>query len=275
VFDEAFVRVEPGQLGLVLVRGRATDKSLPPGPHFVPLMRRMQIVKYPSLEMAYRAGDPFDAGEHERSLQQAGPSLRVVLGDRATVDVGYTVRFRLMPASLKSVHERFGKDGIWSAVRDASSRAVRASLGDPAVGIADLLGDSRRLVEGRLADAVGEVLAADGFEVALFTLEDTELGRTGEVIQATVRARYELEREQAEHATRVAEVQSDAALGEYLGADGASVALRYRELGVWREIITTPAGGSAMAVAARPTVGAPPPHDEEGTGAESSAAGEL
>ncbi len=182
---------------------------------------------------------------------------------------------RLIPAALKSVHERFGKDGLWSAVRDCSNRAVRASLGDPAVGIVDLLGDGRRVLEGRLSDEVGEVLRADGFELALLTLEDTELGRTGDVIQATVRARYELEREQAEHATRLAEVQSDAALGEYLGVDGAAVALRYRELGVWREIITTPAGGSAMAVAARPSVGAVA-HDEEAAGGEASpSAGEL
>ena len=277
VFDEAFVRVEPGQLGLVLVRGRATDKALPPGPHFVPLLRRMQVVKYPSLEMAYRAGDPVDGGEHDRSLQQPGPALRVVLGDRAAVEIGYTVRFRLVPASLKSVHERFGKDGIWSAVRDASNRAVRACLGDPAVGIVDLLGDGRRLLEGKLTDAVGEALRADGFELTLLTVEDTDLGRTGEVIQATVRARYELEREQAEHATRLAEVQSDAALAEHLGAgaDGAAVALRYRELGVWREIISSQAGGSAMAVAARPSVGAPAPHDEDGTGVDSTPVGEL
>jgi hypothetical protein len=32
----SFVRVPSGSLGLVMIKGKATDKALPPGGHFVP-----------------------------------------------------------------------------------------------------------------------------------------------------------------------------------------------------------------------------------------------
>jgi hypothetical protein len=41
LLSASFVRIEPGKLGLLLVRGRATDHALLPGPHFVPALRRM------------------------------------------------------------------------------------------------------------------------------------------------------------------------------------------------------------------------------------------
>src|SRR5207344_1402597 len=52
--DDALIRVDPGKLGLLVIKGRATDKTLQPGPHFVPAFRRMTVEEYPSLELSYR-----------------------------------------------------------------------------------------------------------------------------------------------------------------------------------------------------------------------------
>lgn len=241
IVDEAFVRIDSGKLGLVVKRGKATDKSLLPGPHFVPVLRRVSVVEYPSLELSYRAGDDTPVDESS-DFEHSGPALRVVLGDRAMLDVSYTVRFRINDDQLRMVHERFGPEGIWSAVRDNSARALRAHLVDPTIGIDDLFGVARHELETALAATLRSSLVGDGFELMLFSLGDLDLGRSGEVIQATVRARLELEREEAETATRLAEVRSDAELRPYLAEALSDAALRYRELGVWREIIQTPAG---------------------------------
>jgi regulator of protease activity HflC (stomatin/prohibitin superfamily) len=237
LLEKSFVRVEPGQLGLVLVRGKPTDKALAPGPHFVPSFRRMMVQAYPSNELSYRAGDEAVDLITDSELEHVGPPLRVSLGDRAVVDVGYTVRFRLRPDTLRSVHERFSPDGLWSAVRDTSSRVLRARLGDPAVGVDDLFGTARSDLEGRLGDFLRDALDAEGFELKMFALGDLDLGRTGEVIQATVRARHELEREEAESATRVARARIDAELQPYLGGAATDAALRYREVEVWRDLV--------------------------------------
>ena len=63
--DDALIRVDAGKLGLLLIKGRATDKTLLPGPHFVPAFRRMTVVEYPSLELSFRAGDVDPSGEVE------------------------------------------------------------------------------------------------------------------------------------------------------------------------------------------------------------------
>ena len=73
--------------------------------------------------------------------------------------------------------------------------------------------------------------------MALFAFGDLDLGPTGDVIQAIVRARLELEREQAESATRVARARSDAELEPYLAQDTTEAALRYREVDLWRELL--------------------------------------
>jgi len=256
ILDEAFVRIDSGKLGLVVNRGKATDKSLPPGPHFVPVLRRISIEVYPSLELAYRAGD--DDSENWTDFEHGGPVLKVTLGDRADVDLSYTVRVRLDPTALKQTHERFGPDGIWSAVRDTSARAIRSALSSPDVGIDDLFGAARVDLEARLSESLGGMLGADGFELTSFSLGDVDLGRTGDVIQATVRARLELEREQAEAATRRAEVQTDLELLPLLGDASMDQALRYREVGVWRQFVQAPLPGAVgsssplSALAARP-----------------------
>ena len=67
-------------------------------------------------------------------------------------------------------------------------------------------------------------------------LGTVDLGRTGEVIQATVRARYELEREQAEAATRLVRAMNDADLQDKMTAPSEG-AWRYRETDLWRDLV--------------------------------------
>src|SRR6476619_4358644 len=124
----SFVRVPSGSIGLVMIKGKATDKALPPGPHFVPALRRHMIEEYPSVELAYRAGGP----------------LHVTGRDRTTAVISLTVRFRLIPEQLKLVHERFGPKGIFGIVRDETSRAVIGTIGAQETRIDNLFGAALR-----------------------------------------------------------------------------------------------------------------------------------
>lgn len=265
LLESSFVRIQPGRLGLVLVRGRATDKALGPGPHFVPSFRRMMVEQYPSNELSYRAGARDDEPPDPGSLEHAGPSLRAVLGDRAWVELGYTIRFRVRPEQLREVHDRFGPDGLWAVVRDRSARTIRSHLADPQLGVDALFGPARRALEADAGAAVAEALAAEGFETTLFSLDDVDLGRTGEVIQATVRARHELEQEEAEAATRLARARIDAELEPFVLGAATDAALRYREVDVWRDVAQARAerGGMVAGMAPRsqaaPAAGSAPP----------------
>ena len=59
VIRNSLVRVQMGQLGLLVVRGRSTDTSLLPGLHWVTAVRQRQVVCYPVVELSYRASsDP-------------------------------------------------------------------------------------------------------------------------------------------------------------------------------------------------------------------------
>ena len=250
LFDESFVRIEPGKLGLLLVKGRATDKTLLPGPHWVPSLRRMSTIVYPSLELSYRAGDDTEAeapGSPENDeLERRGPVLAVTFGDRAAAAVSYTVRFRLEPAQLRTIHERFGPGGLWGIVRDEADRTVAGVLADPSHTIEDLFGTRRADLQAALAVAVSEALAGDGFQLTLFHLRRVDLGRSGEEIQGAVRARYEFEREQAEAATRLARVRNDAELAPYVAGGGFDTLLRYRETDLWRDVAQRPEGVSLV-----------------------------
>jgi regulator of protease activity HflC (stomatin/prohibitin superfamily) len=234
LFEDSFVKIEPGQLGLLLIHGRATDKALDPGPHWVPALRRRMVQIYPSLELTFRAGDTATTAASE--LEQGGPAPLVTLGDRLTAVVCYTVRFRLDREMLREVHNRFGPDGLWAAVRDESARTLRASLSDPSLGLDDLFGTARGDLEARLGNDLTTALAALGFIVTMFTIGDLDLGRTGEVIQATARARHELEREEAEAAMRTARAKIDADLAPYLTSPATDAAIRYREVDSWQEL---------------------------------------
>jgi len=261
VIAASIVRVPSGSIGLLMVKGRATDTTLLPGSHFVPALRRRMIEEYPSVELAYRAGGPGDSADggkpftrntSEAALERSGPLLPVTLGDRTTATVAYTVRFRLLPEQLKQVHERFGPTGVFGIVRDESSRAVTGALGDPAVGIDSLLGSAREACEKRLFTAVGAALQADGVEVTAFLVGAVDLGRTGEVIQATLRARLEVEREKAEAATRMARALNDADLQQYVNT-ASDAAWRYRETDLWRDLVQRT---GALSVALRAVPGA-------------------
>ena len=67
-------------------------------------------------------------------------------------------------------------------------------------------------------------------------LGPVDLGRTGEVIQATVRAGFELTLEKAEAATRLARAHNDGELEQQITSlrEGA---WRYRETDLWRELV--------------------------------------
>jgi SPFH domain/Band 7 family protein len=205
------------------------------------------IEKYPSLELAYRAGDRETVDLPDRAFESSGPPLAVVLGDRSTATLSYTVRFRLDLDELRSVHERFGGQGIWAAVRDQSAASLRRRLCEDGVGIDDLYGPARRALEAELTERLEAELGHEGLTLVLFTLGDTDLGRTGEVIQATARARYELAREEAEAETRRARARNDVELGVVVGDASMEAALRYREVDAWREVAwTTVARGGPL-----------------------------
>jgi regulator of protease activity HflC (stomatin/prohibitin superfamily) len=231
VLRSSFVRVPSGSLGLLLIKGRATDKSMLPGAHFVPALRRHMAELYPSVELTFRA----DGGVDDSPLTSSAPPLTVTLGDRTTVTVTVTVRFRLMPDQLRVVHERFGPQGVFTIVRDETNRAVQRGLGAPDIGVKDLLGASRETTESALAEAVALALGQDGIELRAFALGSVDLGRTGEVVQAISRATYELEREETEAQTRLAQARNDAVLQQLL-QPGGEAAWRYRNPALLREL---------------------------------------
>jgi hypothetical protein len=234
VVGASLVRVPSGSLGLLMVKGRATDTALLPGPHFVPALRQKMVEIYPSVELSYRAGGPPAAAGDV--LERSGPPLEVTLGDRTRATVFYTARFRLVPEKLRHVHERFGPIGVFGIVRDASSAAVGAALRDPAIGIDDMFGAPLEVCQKSVGAAVTEALDAHGIELSAFLLAPAELGRTGEVIQATLRARHELEREQAEAPTRLARATNDADLQQNVTLTNED-AWRYREPDMWGELV--------------------------------------
>jgi len=234
VVTASMIKVPAGALGLVLKNGKATDHALTPGRHWVPLLRKTLVVEYPSVEMAYRAGE--DASSAASQLDRTGPSLSCALGDRALADVAYTVRYAIVPERLRTVHERFGPEGVHGLVRDESGRAVSRALSDPAVTVGTLFGSARSDTETRLAEAVTTALEEHGLRVTGFVLGPVDLGRTGEVIQATVRAGFELALEEAEAATRIAQAQNDGRLEQEITTLRED-AWRYRESDLWRDLV--------------------------------------
>lgn len=277
VLRQSIVVIPTDKLGLLVVRGRPTDRVLLPGPHWVPALRKRTAVQYPALEMSFRATDAPGAGA-VGPTEAFGPAQRVTLGDRAEAVVGYTVRFRLDPERLRSVHDRFGPGGIWAVCRDDSARAIAGELADPGVSLDDLFGSSRADLEARLGRAVSDALAADGIVMTAFALGAVDLGRTGQVIQAVVRARLELEREEAESAMRLARARHDAELAPHLAAVGEA-ALRYRQADLWRDIVGRSEAvalalpGMPDSVSGLPEPGGRPAEPEPASTAEPTSAG--
>lgn len=234
VITSSLVRVPSGSLGLLLVKGRPTDIALLPGPHFVPAIRRKMLEIYPAVEMSYRAGG-VDVGA-DTDLERTGPPLPVTLGDRTTATVGYTVRFRLVPERLRDVHERFGPSGLFGIVRDETATAVTQALRESAVTVDDVVGTALQTCQQELREAVSATLREDGVDVTGFLLSTPDLGRTGDVIQATLRARHELAREHAEAATRLVRAANDADLNARMSSS-TEAAWRYRETDLWSDLV--------------------------------------
>ena len=158
-----------------------------------------------------------------------------MLGDRAEAKVGYTVRFRLVRDQLRLVHDRFGTTGYWSAVRDNVGAALAVALAQPDVTLDSLHPGQRQELEQQLKQRLAGTLAADGTELAGFSLGAVDLGRAGETVQATLRARLGLAREEAHAALQRLRVQHDAELTSRL-AEVGETALRYREAEMWRDL---------------------------------------
>jgi regulator of protease activity HflC (stomatin/prohibitin superfamily) len=256
----SFVRVPSGSLGLLMIKGKATDTALLPGRHFLPALRRRMIEEYPSVELAYRAGGSDDPGT--AGLNQSGPPLQVTLGDRPVAVLSVTVRFRLIPEQLRLVHDRFGPDGFFGVVRDETGRAVTTVLAAPGTGVDALFGPAREESEKRVRSALESGLAAAGMQLTSLLLGPADLGRTGEVIAATARAGCELEREQAEAATRQARAVNDADLQRHVTSPSTD-ARRYRQTDLWRDLVTrTRTLQVALRTGPASTADRDVPHDE-------------
>ena len=173
-----------------------------------------------------------------------------MLGDRAEAKVGYTVRFRLVRDQLRLVHDRFGTTGYWSAVRDNVGAALAVALAQPDVTLDSLYPGQRQKLEQQLKQRLAETLAADGMELAGFSLGAVDLGRAGETVQATLRARLGLAREEANAALQRLRVQHDAELTSRL-AEVGETALRYREAEMWRDLAFR-SDGVGVSVPCRP-----------------------
>jgi regulator of protease activity HflC (stomatin/prohibitin superfamily) len=236
------VTIEPGTLALLLKRGAATDRALEPGRHFMQPWRKAMVEVYPSRELALVAGGSSSGDER---VDTAETPLRVHLGDRTSAALSYTVRCQLDPTRLKDVHNQFGPEGIWAALRDTTRGALIAEAGSADVSADDAFGDRFAALEERFEKRLGSALGSIGFELKMFSLREVDLGETGEVIQSTLRADAELEREEAMARVRQARLENDAAMSALAGVDG-EVLLRYRQLESWREILQRWDGDQAI-----------------------------
>ncbi len=84
--------------------------------------------------------------------------MRATLGDGADASIAFTLRFRLDPEALRAIHERFGQDGIWSAIRDLSTSAVRSAVADPEVSLDNLRPPERNNLGEKLQGSIGGAL---------------------------------------------------------------------------------------------------------------------
>ncbi len=234
VLFETAIIVDPGTVAVVLKRGKATGRALPPGRHFVLPWQKLMLQIYPSRELCLVAGG---RSIDDARVEYVDDALRVHLGDKAFAKVSYTVRCQLDPSRLRDVHDRYGPEGIWAALRDVTRSTMLAEIGNGAASIDDAYGVEFAELEQRLTTALGPALGNVGFELKMFSLREIDLGDTGDVIQATVRADAELEREQAFAKVRTARLENDVAVSSLVeGLDG-DILLRYRQIETWRDIM--------------------------------------
>ncbi|HSL75235.1 MAG TPA: SPFH domain-containing protein [Ilumatobacteraceae bacterium] len=234
VLIETSIRVDPGTLVLLLKRGKATGRALEPGRHFIQPWRKVMVQVYPSRELALLAGG---VGTGDTRVDAVDEPLRVHLGDRTFARLSYTVRCQLDAGNLKHVHNQFGPEGIWAALRDTVRRTLIAEAGRDEVSVDDAFGVRFTEFEQRCAKALHDALATVGFELTMFSLREVDLGETGEVIQSTLRADAELEREQAFARVRTARLENDAEMRGLAGDVGDELLLRYRQIEAWRDLL--------------------------------------
>ena len=243
VLVETSIEVEPGTLALLLKRGAATERALTPGRHFIQPWRKAMVEVYPSRELALVAGGLASGDERVDTVEAP---LRLHLGDRTFATLSYTVRCQLDPTQLREVHDQFGPEGIWSALRDTTRSSLIAEAGADEVSVDDAFGDRFSALEKRFETALAAALGSIGFELKMFNLREIDLGETGEIIQATLRADAELEREQAMARIRQARLENDTAMAELAAGIDGDVLLRYRQLESWREILLRWDGDQAI-----------------------------
>ena len=228
VLLETSVQIAPGNIGLVLVRGRTTSRVLTPGRHFLSPFRRSMVATYPSREITYLATQDLSAAGTTCDIERADPPLPVRLGDRTACRLSYTVRFRIDQPQLPLVHDRFGPDGLWAVVRDESRRVLITELTEASVTSEELNAPRRPELEAKLSEAVHATLAGVGIDMTFFSLVDGGLGESDEVVQAAVRARLEVAKRHAEGLSRAGPEGADTLPDEVL---------RYRQFQIWRELI--------------------------------------
>jgi regulator of protease activity HflC (stomatin/prohibitin superfamily) len=234
-------RVEPGTVVLLLKQGRPTGRVVGPGRHFIQPWRKVLVQVYPARQLALVAGG---AASSDERVDHLDSPLRVHLADKVFARLSYTVRCRLDSSKVQFVHDQFGAEGIWPAIRDTTRRCLVAEAANASVD--DVFGDEFTALEERCAAALRTALDEVGFELEVFTLREVDLGETGEVIQATLRADLELELEQALARVRQVRLDNDAAMIENLAGLDSQVLLRYRQLESWREIIRRGDGGQML-----------------------------
>ena len=231
VVRRGLVYIDAGSAGLVLVRGKTTERVLEPGPHFVWPFRQQGIAVYPLRELTYLATD----GAVDR-MDFGDPPLHAQLGDHAPAIVSYSLRFRIRPDAMQGLHERVGPDGVPRLVRDLSRRVVLDLLDRPKYDISHTVGEPLDALEADVAARLAEVLGEAGFELTMFTILDIELGELGHVLDETVRARALLDLERAEAEVRSLRAANEAALADQLTFLTDDV-LRYQRLQLAREAL--------------------------------------
>ncbi len=234
VLLETSVIVEPGTIALLLKRGKATDRALTPGRHFMQPWRKAVVQVYPSRELSLVAGG---RAIGDPRVEYFDDPLRLHLGDKAFAEVSYTLRCQLNTGQLKDVHNQFGPEGLWAALRDITRSAILTEVGAGDLSVDDVYGTGFTALQARLTTALDTALGAAGFDLKMFTLREVDLGETGEVIQSIVRSETELERENAFAKVRRARLENDAEVSSLLDGIDGDVLLRYRQIESWRDIL--------------------------------------
>lgn len=232
--QEGLVRVDSGELGLIVRRGKPTGRALLPGTHFVRPFGRMTIQNYPARELSYRTTR--DAVSEDDTNPTTDPPVGVVLGDRSHAEVCYTVRFRLDPEQLSDIHTRFGPEGIYGIVRDVAEQQVADGLAQSEVTYELLFGASRATLQTQLHRRVEAALAMQGFTVTFFGLREVDLGEIGQAIQAKARALALAEQYEIAAESRRARAEHDREIALLLG-DLPESALRYQQIEAWRSLV--------------------------------------